>query len=132
MSNSFNFDYLNKKISTQYNDYKGIVAIDNHGDNRNFYLLLKDNGIDETKYLIYAITMCDSEPIGNRGLKLKFLLIERDKYGNTFDEIAKYQGKIELIEKYIQIPFSDIHKYIKRISIGMVSPISAEVNVNIE
>lgn len=131
MSKQFNFDFLQHKVSTQYNDYKGLSAIDEHGDGRGFYQLLQENGINTDDYLIYAVTMFDFEVVGTHGLSLKFYLIDRATYGNSFDTVSGHTGTINLIEKNISIPHADLQKYVKRISIGVVSPISANINVEL-
>lgn len=131
MSKQFNFDFLQNEVSTQYNDYKGLSAIDEHGDGRGLYQLLQENDINPKDYLIYAVTMFDFEAVGTHGLTLKFYLIERATYGNSFDKVSEYNGTINLTEKEVSIKHADLQKYIKRISIGVVSPISSHIQVEL-
>lgn len=44
MQNKFNLEAIDKVVSTQYNDYRGFVAIDNHGDGRGLYSMCKEYG----------------------------------------------------------------------------------------
>lgn len=124
----FNLTGLDQAISTQYTDYKGIAAIDTH-DGSGLFDLAKDFGIDTEKWFVYGASCYDSEPIGKRELSIILLLIDRDTYGSSFDDISKYNGTIPLVEKRISVPYSDLGKYIKRVNIGLVSSLSAHITV---
>lgn len=130
MQNRFDLDVIDKVVSTQYNDYRGYVAIDEHGDSRGIFSMCKENGIDMEKYFLYGVSIYDSEPVGkNHDLWVKVFLIDKDVYGHSFDEIAQHLGDVELVMKDIRIPYSKIGDYIKRISIGIVTPISNKIHV---
>lgn len=130
MQNKFNLEAIDKVVSTQYNDYRGFVAIDNHGDGRGLYSMCKEYGINMDQYFLYGIEFYDSEPVGASGcFRIKVFLIDKATYGQSFDEISQYSGEIELTTEDICVPYSKIGEYIKRISIGVVDPISKKIQV---
>lgn len=130
MRNEFNLNVIGRMVSTQHNDYRGYVAIDQHGDSRNLYSMCKDHGIDIDQYFLYGMEFYDSEPVGASGcFKIKVLLIDRATYGQSFDEISRYAGEIKLTMQDICVPYAKIGNYIKRISIGFVDPISKNIQV---
>lgn len=131
MKNRFNLSIIEKVVNTRYNDYRGFSAIDQHGDGRDFYLLLEKLDLDKYKYFIYGLEIYESEPVGKHDrLLVNLYLIDMDIYGNSYEKICHYPGTIELIKKRIAIPYEELGNYIKRISIGVVSPISAEITVS--
>ena len=130
MQNRFNLDAIDGVVSTQYNDFRGYVAVDEHGDGRGISSMCKEYGIDLDKYFPYGVSIYDSEPVGkNHDLWVKVFLIDKDVYGHSFDEIAQHLGDVELVMKDIRIPYSKIGDYIKRISIGFVNPLSSKIRV---
>lgn len=124
----FDLTGLDQAISTQYNDYKGIVAIDTH-DGSGLFDLTKDFGIDTEKWFVYGASCYDSEPIGKRELSVSLLLIDKAIYGSSFDDISKYNDTIPLVERRISVPYSDLGKYFKRVNIGVVSSLSAHITI---
>lgn len=130
MQNRFDLDVIDKVVSTQYNDYRGFVAIDQHGDSRNLFSMCKDHGIDIDQYFLYGMEFYDSEPVGALGcFRIKVFLIDKATYGQSFDEISQYVGEIKLTTQDICVPYAKIRDYIKRISIGFVGPISENIQV---
>jgi hypothetical protein len=130
MQSKFNLEEINRVVSTQYNDYRGFVAIDQHGDSRNLFSMCKDHGIDIDQYFLYGMEFYDSEPVGTLGcFRIKVFLIDKAIYGQSFNEISQYAGDIELTTKDISVPYSKIGDYIKRVSIGFVDPISRNICV---
>lgn len=130
MLNKFNLEVIDRVVSTKYNDYRGYVAIDNHGDGRSLYSMCKEHGIDIDQYWLYGMEFFDSEPVGAIGcFRIKVFLIDKATYGQSFNEISQYAGDIELTTKYISVPYSKIGDYIKRVSIGFVDPISRNIRV---
>lgn len=129
---NFDFAIIDKEVSAQYNDYKGLIALDTH-DGCGLFSMCKDFGIDTDKYFVYGATCYDSEPIGNNsdGLRIKFLLIEKKIYGDTYDKISKYSQTIQLTEQSISVPYNQLGKYLKRISIGVVSNISGIIKTQL-
>jgi len=130
MQNKFNLEAIDKVVSTQYNDYRGFVAIDNHGGGRGLFSMCEDHGINMDQYFLYGIELYESEPVGASDcFRIKVFLIDKTTYGQSFDEISRYTGKIGLTTKDICVPCSKIGEYIKRISIGAVDPISKKIQV---
>ena len=106
---SFNLNQMERAISTQYTDFKGIAAIDTH-DGAGLADLAKDYGIDTDRYFVYGASCYDLEPIGKRKLSVNLLLIDGNTYGRSY---------------------SDLGKYIKRVNIGVVSSLSAHINAEL-
>lgn len=132
MQNRFDLDVIDKVVSTQYNDYRGYVAIDNHGDGRSLYSMCKEHDIDIDQYWLYGMDFYDSEHVGTLGcFRIKVFLIDKATYGQSFDEISQYVGEIKLTTQDICVPYAKIRDYIKRISIGFVSPISENIQVTL-
>ena len=127
---NFNLNQLERAISTQYTDFKGIAAIDTH-DGSGLADLAKDYGIDTDKYFVYGASCYDLEPIGKRELSVTLLLIDKYTYGRSFDEISQYQGIVQIEPRRIQVPYSDLGKYIKRVNIGVVSDLSSHINAEL-
>ena len=118
MENKLNF--IEKLVSTlQYNDYKGIVTIDQHHDagifrpREGMCELAAAWDIDTNKYSVYSLVFSDqNDPIGSGDLTVTFLLIDKEKYN----------GRDVCLEKRtVQMPYSDLPVYIKRLKIGFVS-----------
>ena len=127
---SFNLNQLERVISTQYTDFKGIAAIDTH-DGSGLADLAKDYGIDTDRYFVYGASCYDSEPVGRSEMSVTLLLIDGDTYGRSFDEISQYQGTVQIESRRIQVPYSSLAKYIKRVNIGVVSRLSAYISAEL-
>lgn len=123
----FDLKKLEQSISTQYTDYKGIIAMDTH-DGSNLIELARKCGIDAEQYFIYGISCHDFEPIGQRDLSVKFLLIDKSIYGETYDKISNFTGQVQIAHIDSVISYSELSRYIKRLSIGVVSDLSARIN----
>lgn len=130
MQSKFNLEVIDRVVSTQYNDYRGLVAVDNHGDGRGIYSMCEEHGIDLDKNILYGMEFYDSEPVGAAGcFKIKVFLIDKATYGQSFDEVSQYAGEVKLTTQDICVPYAKIGDYIKRISIGLVDPVSRNIRV---
>ena len=123
----FDLKGLDQAINTQYTDYKGIIAMDTH-DGSNLVELAKKCNINVNQYFVYGVSCYDFEPIGQRDLSVKFLLIDKNIYGDTYDEISNFTGQIQIVHIDSTIPYSEVSKTLKRLSIGIVSDLSARIN----
>lgn len=141
ISNKFNVSAIEQEVSTQYEDFGGIIKLDNYGDGTgDFFNMCQEHGIDMKKYFLYGISMYDGGCDGICGGKyaankeettasVTVYLIDKQIYGSSFDEIRNYQGKIQLVKKEFEMAYSEWKNYIKRLSIGVVSPLSKEIDV---
>ena len=85
----FNLEAVKNLVSTQYGDLGGLIQVDGH-DSDGITMLCKDHGLDTDKYFVIGFKLTESTTtgIGQRGSALgKGLLLSKEKYGSTFDEI---------------------------------------------
>ena len=140
LSNKFNTSAIEDTISTQYEDLGGIIKIDGYEGSIDFFTMCQDHGIDTDKYFLYGIKMydggCDgicggryAENKGEATASVTVYLIDRDIYGSSFDDICNYGGKIQLEKARFEMTYSEWKNYIKRLSIGVVSPLSQKIDV---
>mgnify|MGYP000003164348 CR=1 FL=1 len=125
----FNLDFLNERISTQYTDMKGIVAIDGHNFS-DLWKICTDNGVDLEKWFLVGLEFYDFEPLGKRDLHAMAYVIKNEDLEKSHDEIAnRLQNKsdTEIHIKRFTIPYNQMAKYIKRIQIGLVSELSSSI-----
>jgi hypothetical protein len=114
-------EILEKFATTKYADLKGIISIDKM-DNADFIKLCRDNSIDmDAYYLLGFGLMAESMlGIGRRDhVVCHVLLLEKEIYGNTHDEIKSKLERAEsvaVIKKHFSMKYTDLSKYIKRFS----------------
>ena len=126
MVRSFNFDILQEEIKTQYNDMRGIAAIDGH-EPTYLHQLCTDNGIDPDKYFLVGLEFYDGETIGRHPLVVYAYLIEKeegDDVSNRFVKRLANTPKITIKKKSFSITYEDLGRYIKRLNIGVLSDLS--------
>lgn len=136
----FDTSAIEQHVSTQYEDLGGIIKMDGHEGVFTFFTMCQDHGIDTDKYFLYGIKMydggCDgicggkyAENKGEATASVTVYLIDRDIYGSSFDDICNYGGKIQLEKARFEMAYSEWKNYIKRLSIGVVSPLSQKIDV---
>lgn len=126
MVKNFNFRILDKEIRTQYNDMRGIAAIDGH-EPQDLVRMCKDNGIDFEKYFLVGLEFYDGETIGRHPLIVSAYLVERENGDETYDAIAKRLAgmtKVAIHKKSFRMEYEELGHYIKRLSFGVLSSIS--------
>lgn len=139
-SNKFNTSAIEQEVSTQYEDFGGLIKIDGYEGSISFFNMCQDHGIDTNKYFLYGISIYDGSCDGICGGKyaenkreatasVTVYLIDREVYGYSFDDIRDYKGKIQLEKIRFEMAYSKWKKYIKRLSIGVVSPLSKKIDV---
>lgn len=140
MKNKFKTIVIEQEVCTQYEDFCGIIKLDNYGDRTgDFFTMCQNHGINTDKYFLYGITLydgscdgiCEGKYAENKGdatASVTVYLIDREIYGCSYDEIRKYQGQIQLKKATFKMAYSEWKKYIKRLSIGVVSPLSKEID----
>jgi hypothetical protein len=125
----FNIDILKERISTQYTDMKGIIAIDGHNYS-DLWKLCTDNGVDLANWFLVGLECCDFEPFGRHDLHAMAYVIKSEDLEKRHDAIASRlqdTGKAEIHIKHFTVPYSQMAKYIKRLHIGLVSEISSSI-----
>lgn len=125
----FNLDFLNERISTQYTDMKGIVAIDGHNFS-DLWKLCADNGVDLENWFLVGLECYDFEPLGGRDLHAMAYVIKSEDLETGHDAIASRlqdTGKAEIHVKHFTVPYNQMAKYIKRLHIGLVSELSSSI-----
>lgn len=126
---NFNLDFLNERISTQYTDMKGIVAIDGHNFS-DLWKLCSDNGVDLDNWFLVGLECYDFEPIGGQDLHVMAYVIRNEDLEKGHDAIAnrlQNTGEAEIHIKHFAVPYSQLAKYIKRLHIGLVSNLSSSM-----
>jgi len=130
----FNFQLIEEFVRTHYGDYSGYIQIDGHSG-ADLFNLCKDNGVDMEKYFLIGLSAGEHtiSGIGNHDkLFVMALVIERSKYGKTFDEIQKYlqsnNGKAKAKKIHFEVKYSDLGKYIKRFDLMVVTKITQYIS----
>lgn len=129
MAKDFIHDILNEEIQTQYNDMRGVAAIDGH-ESSCLNKLCKDNGVDLEKLFLVGLEFYDSEVIGQRPINMNAYLIEKEDGEDTYDKIAKRLSmtpKVIIHKKSFHARYEDLAPYIKRLHIGVVSRLSENI-----
>lgn len=130
-----NIDILNDLVSTQHNDMKGIIAIEDHGINPTFFGLCKAHGIDTKKYFLIGFGISAYNVIAptleNATVMCKVLLLEKEKYGSNFDEVKANVSKedsTDVVEKTFSVTYKELGEYIKRLDFLAVTEMSAYIS----
>lgn len=132
--NEYNLDLIEPLVRTQYGDYGGYIQIDGHSGSELFQLC-EDHGIDMKKYFLIGLSCGEhtTEGIGKRNkIHCSALLLERKKYGETFDEIQENlevnNGKANAQKISFEVKYSDFGKYIKRIDFMVVTKLTKYIS----
>ena len=134
-----NIEILKDLVSTQYNDMKGVIAIEDHGINPSFSGLCKAHGIDTKEYFLIGFVVSSYNVIAptseNAAVTCKVLLLEKEKYGSNFDEIEaniRKEDSTDVVEKTFSVTYKELGEYIKRLDFLAVTDMSANISkVNI-
>lgn len=125
----FNYDLIKEKISTKYNDMKGIAAIDGHLNNY-LWRMCEDFGIELQNRFLVGIELKDGETIGQLPLTVIVYLVEISTDETTYEQVAQRleaQEKVEIHKKSFNISYQDLGKYIKRLNIGVLGEIANHI-----
>lgn len=125
----FNLSLLKNEIGTQYNDMKGIAAIDGHL-NDFLWRMCEDNGIDLHGWFLLGLEFLDGETIGEYPLTVSAYLVERASDHESYEQVAERLRSIEKVEihkKSFDIAYQNLGKYIKRLNVGVLSDISSYI-----
>lgn len=116
-----NLKLLNSIAYTKYNDWKGVISIDNHGLN-GLQDLCRDNGISIDKYFIMGFGLDDENSLGiseSKSVTCTVLLLDKSKYGDSASRIienTRDKNQINVIKKSFRTSYADVAKSIKRFS----------------
>ena len=137
-NSNLNFEILENLVSTQYGDMTGLIQIDGHSSLSELYTLCAENGIDRDKYFLIGFGFSDftTSGVGSHGkATCTVLLLETEKYAQTFDEIKEQlvkNPKVDVIKKTFPIDYKDFGKYIKRVDALMLTEMGnyiREINI---
>ncbi|WP_031425441.1 hypothetical protein [Flavimarina sp. Hel_I_48] len=131
----FNLEILENLVNTQYGDYGGLVQVD-RSDSYDFNELCEEKGVNMEKYFLVGIHF-GSSSLKNVSSDNSFycfaLLLDKKKYGSSFDEISKYleenQNVADIKSVNFKINFADLAKCMKRFNAGFVSSITNHIDV---
>lgn len=130
----YNLEILENIVNTQYGDFGGLVQVD-RSDSYDFYDLCEENGVDMEKNFLVGLHFGSSSlqnVSGNNSFYCFVLLLDKKKYGGSFDEISKYlaenQNNADIKSVSFKITLADLAKCMKRFSVGFVSPISNHIH----
>ena len=128
-----NTKILEEIVSTQYNDLRGLIAIDQH-TGTDIIGLCREQGIDTKKYFFmgFGLSEFTINGIGEYdSVYCKVFLLEKEKYGQTFDEIQSNISKLEtvdVVKKNFSVKYSDLGKYIKRFDFIALSDMGGAIS----
>lgn len=133
----FNTLIIEEEVSTQYNDLRGIIAIDQHTASE-LSNLCRSKKIDMEKYTLigFGMTEFTTDGIGRKdSVNCNVYLIESNKYGNNFDEIEsklKSSAIVDVVKKTFKVSYTELYKYIKRYDFIALTRLSKHIkNINI-
>lgn len=139
MRDKFNYEIIEGEVSAQYNDMKGLVALDGHGIG-SLYDMCRDNGINMDDYYLLGVGFYDGGIDGIftfDSVSIHVLLIDKNEYAsNTYDELAQklsQEAEVHAIRKSFNVKLIDLHKYFKRFDCMALTDMSTNIgNINIE
>lgn len=134
----FNFKILNDLVGTKYGDLTGLIQADGHNNVTELYDLCAKHGISRDEYFLIGFGLSDFtiQSIGqDGGIDCTVLLLEKDKYAKSFDEIKeiiKDASKVDVIKRRFRVNYKDLGRYIKRIDALMLTEMGnyiKEINI---
>lgn len=118
-----NLELLKNVISTQYNDMKGLAAIDGH-DRSYLNSMCSDHGVNLNEWCLIGLELYDSEPIGTEQLTVYAYLIKKVDDSESYDDLKErltHMDNVEIHKKSFRLSYEELGRYIKRINIGVLS-----------
>ena len=113
---------LSEYVDTQYSDARGFLEMDSHdGSFLAFYDIAKNKGEDLSGYFIIGFRLADHSirGVGLHGLNISLILLDKSRYGNSFDEIEGYikknKGVVDVETRTIPMSSADIAQAFKRV-----------------
>lgn len=114
-----NYDILKNMVSTKYKDMEGLISL-NTLFKPDLYDLCNDNGIDMEQYYLLGLGFGDSTLVNlndHNKVLCSVLLLEKSKYGYSFDEISSRihdQEQVDVVKKSFWVEYTRIGTYFKR------------------
>lgn len=125
--------FITPEIATKYSDLSGLIEIDWEGRIANLHNLCNQYQINMSQYFLIGFGFL---AFNEQSVTCQVLLLDKDRYGETFSEIEQNIAEIETVEaiqKKIEIPYSDLSKYIKHIDALLLTSIGVEIkNISIQ
>lgn len=139
ITKEYNLEIIEDLVSTQYGDYGGYIQIDGH-NGADLFKLCEDYKIDMGKYFLIGFGFGEStfDGIGRREIVLcRALLLETNKYGNTFDEISEkikeLNGSVKAKQIFFEVEYKTLYKYIKRFDFMVTTRLTKYItSINIQ
>ena len=139
MRDRFNYGVIEGEVSAQYNDMKGLVALDGHGIG-SLYDMCRANGINMDDYYLLGVGFYDGGIDGIFTLdsvSIHVLLIDKHEYASdTYDEVAQKlseEAEVHAIRKSFDVKLTDLYKYFKRFDCFALTDMSSNIKkLNIE
>lgn len=141
MNKKVNVDVLENMVSTKYGDLTGLIQIDEHQGSMGIQKLCADKGIELEKYfpIGYGFSDFTINGIGETDtITCSILLLEKEEYGNTFDQIKskiEYLEVVNVITKRFDVRYAELASYIKRFDCMLLSEMGkylTKINVKTE
>ncbi|MFR4424418.1 MAG: hypothetical protein ACLT4V_10010 [Parabacteroides merdae] len=129
-----NIDILKEVVGTQYNDMMGLISIDSKTGGEIFWNLLKNHGIDPSKYFLIGFGLADSTILGvgaRDQLTCTVLLLESSKYGSRYEEVEanlKQHESIDVKRISFSVKYTELSEYIKRFDFMAVGEIANNIS----
>lgn len=125
----FNYDLLKEVVNTQYNDMKGIAAIDGH-EAEYLWKMCEDQGVDFNEWFLVGLGFSDGETIGRYPLYVCAYLVKKSSKNEEYNEMANRldnMKEVDIYKKYFHISYEDLGKYIKRLRLGVMTTMSGHI-----
>ena len=120
---SFNLELTEHLVGTQFNDMKGVAAIDGF-EMITLCDLCEDHGIDPKQWFLIGLRFADGEPVGRSKVRISAYLVEKENEHESFDQIAaRIQQKtaVTVHKKNFDLPYNKLGYYIKRLDMLVFS-----------
>jgi len=131
---NYNLDVIESLVSTQYGDFSGYIQIDGFHASHIFQLC-EDHGVDMDKYFLIGFGAGESTTDGigkGNSLSCRAIVIEKSKYGQTYDAIDKaitsVGGKVQAKQFNFFVRYRDLAKYVKRFDFMVTSELSKSIS----
>lgn len=124
-----NYDLIESLVGTQYTDMKGFAAIDGHLPTT-LWKLCNDNGIDTQKWFLIGLEFSDGETVGRYGVRIAAYLVEKTHDEENYEQVAarlESETEVAVHVKRFSIPYDKLGEYIKRIDIGVFTPMTNHI-----
>ncbi|MCT4665658.1 MAG: hypothetical protein N4A45_10530 [Flavobacteriales bacterium] len=126
----FNLNCIKDLVNVKYGDFQGFIEVDQFPNE--LKKICADKGVDYSKYHFLGLIGHDESNYdhSNSSITCQALFISKN-FGRNFDEIEKTiklnDGITAVNTVTVEVSYSVLFKYIKRISFGLISPLSKSI-----